>query len=133
MKISRNIVAFAAAALFLAGGAFAANATNGKLRLYEPVSIQGKQLPVGNYKVEWSGSGPDVQVTILNGKDTVATVPAKVVPTTVKNSTDGYSSAKQPDGSNDLTSIFFRGTSFELKVAPESASSAPQPATSGSN
>jgi hypothetical protein len=132
MRISKNLTAFAAS-LLLAGAVFAANATEGKLRLYESVSVQGKQLAPGNYKVEWSGKGPDVRITIRNGKETLASVPAKVVPTTAKNSEDGYSAAKQPDGSNDLQTIFFHGTAFELQVSQQAVNGSSQPSTSGSN
>ena len=132
MKTSRSLTAFAAA-IFLAAAAFAANATEGKLRLYESVSVQGKQLTPGTYKVEWNGKGPDVQVTILNGKDAVATLPAKVVATNTKNSNDGYSSAKEPDGSNDLRTIFFHGQAFELQLGQSAANAAPQSTATGSN
>lgn len=132
MKISRNVVALAAGVL-LAGSAFAGNATRGSLHLYDTVTVEGKQLAPGNYKVEWTGSGPDVQVSILNGNNTVATLPAKVVSTTTKNESDGYSASKQTDGSNDLTSIFFHGQKFELQVAQQSAGATAQPAANGSN
>lgn len=132
MKLSRSLTAVAAA-LFFAAGAFAANSTEGKLRLYDSVSVQGKRLTPGTYKVEWTGNGPDVQVTILNGKNTVATVPAKVVPSSAKNNNDGYSAAKQPDGSNDLRTIFFHGTAFELRLGQDAVNAAPQSGASGSN
>lgn len=130
--MSRNLLAFAGASLLLGAAAFAGNITKRDLHLYESVSVQGKQLTPGDYKVEWSGTGPDVQVTILNGRDTVASVPAKVVPTDTKNNSDGYASAKQADGSSDLTSIFFHGERFELQVSQQAAATA-QPGTSGSN
>jgi hypothetical protein len=132
MKILRNSIAVAAGLLF-AASVFAANATQGKLHLYEPVSVQGKQLAAGNYKVEWNGNGPEVQVAILNGKDTVATVPAKVAPTTTKNTEDGYSVTKEPDGSNGLATIFFHGKTFRLELNQQSASDAGQPGASGNN
>jgi hypothetical protein len=132
MKISRNIIALGAGFL-LAATTFAANATQGKLRLYETVIVQGKQLPAGDYKVEWSGTGSAVQVAILNGKDTVATVPAKVAHTTSKNAEDGYSVTKQPDGANDLATIFFRGQAFQLDLNQQAANGASQTGTSGNN
>lgn len=132
MKMSRNLTAFAASLLF-AAAALAANATQGKLHLFEAVSIQGKQLQPGSYKVEWNGKGPDVQLTILNGKETVATLPAKVVPTNNKNAEDGYSAAKQPDGSNDLQTIFFHGTAFEIQVSQQAVNSTTQSGTAGNN
>jgi hypothetical protein len=47
--------------------------------LNDAVQIGNTQLKPGNYKAEWSGNGPTVQVQILQGKKTVATVPAQVV------------------------------------------------------
>jgi len=45
----------------------------------DPVRVGSTQLPAGDYKVSWTGSGPNVQVTIGDkGKNTV-TVPAKLV------------------------------------------------------
>ena len=44
--------------------------------IFDVVQIGGAQLKPGNYKVEWQGDGPAVQVSFqLNGK-TVVTVPA---------------------------------------------------------
>ena len=44
--------------------------------IFDVLQIGGAQLKPGNYKVEWQGGGPAVQVSFqLNGK-TVITVPA---------------------------------------------------------
>lgn len=44
--------------------------------IFDVVQIGGAQLKPGNYKVEWQGAGPAIQVSFqLNGK-TVVTVPA---------------------------------------------------------
>lgn len=44
--------------------------------IFDVLQIGGAQLKPGNYKVEWQGDGPAVQVSFqLNGK-TVVTVPA---------------------------------------------------------
>ena len=44
--------------------------------IFDVLQIGGAQLKPGNYKVEWQGDGPAVQVSFqLNGK-TVITVPA---------------------------------------------------------
>jgi hypothetical protein len=40
------------------------------------VLVGGTQLKPGNYKVEWQGTGPDIQVTFLRDGKAVATVPA---------------------------------------------------------
>ena len=45
----------------------------GTFRLIEPAKIGSTQLQPGKYTVEWTGTGPDVQVNFLQGKTTVAT------------------------------------------------------------
>lgn len=42
----------------------------------DPVVVDGKELPAGDYKVEWQESGPQVQATFLRNGEAVATVPA---------------------------------------------------------
>jgi hypothetical protein len=39
------------------------------------VQVSGKQLEPGKYKVEWQGTGPEVQVNFVRDGKTVATVP----------------------------------------------------------
>ncbi len=64
-------------ALLLASSAFAA--TKASLTLQSPTTINGTKLKAGDYKLEWDGSGPNVEVSILQGKNVVAKVPAKLV------------------------------------------------------
>ena len=65
------------AAILLASSAFAATKAN--LTLVNPASVNGTKLKAGEYKLEWEGTGPDVQVSIMHGKNVVAKVPGKVV------------------------------------------------------
>ena len=115
MKSSRNIFGLVGASLLLAVSAMAAGTNKGTLHLYDNVSVQGKQLTPGNYRVEWNGEGPEIQVNIVDGKNTVATVAARVVPVTTKNDQDGYS-ADNRDGNNRLKAIFFHGKNYELQI-----------------
>jgi hypothetical protein len=133
MKASRSLFSVTLASLLLGVTAFAAPTTKGTLKLYEPVSVQGKQLAPGQYTVEVNGEGPNVELSIANGKQGVVSVPARLVTVSAKNRTSGYSSAKQQDGSSTLTSVFFQGKAYELQIGEQSATAAPQPATSGSN
>lgn len=132
MKVSRNLFSVTLGSLLLAGSVFAAPASKGTLKLYETVTVQGKQLAPGQYTVEWTGEGPNVQLNIANGKNAVTT-PARVVPVSVKNQSSGYSSDKQQDGGETLSSVFFQGRTFEFQIGEQSASQGAQPATSGSN
>jgi hypothetical protein len=47
--------------------------------ILDPVKVGSTQLPAGNYKVSWTGTGPNVQVTIEEKGKASVTVPAKVV------------------------------------------------------
>ncbi len=132
MKVSRNLFSITLASLLLAASAFAAPASKGTLKLFEPVTVQGKELAPGKYTVEWNGEGPNVQLNIADGKNGVTAVPARIVPVSAKNRTSGYASAKQQDGRSELTNVFFEGKAFELQIG-ETASQGGQPAASGSN
>ena len=133
MKVSAKLYSVAAAWLLLGVSVFAAPASKGTLKLFDSVTVQGKQLPPGQYTVEWTGEGPNVQVSIAKGKNEVANTPARVVPVTQKNSNSGYTSAKLQDGQVALTNLFFQGQAYELQIAGQSATQGTQPAANGSN
>jgi hypothetical protein len=133
MKLSGKLYSVALASLLLGISVFAASATKGTLKLYESVTVQGKQLAPGQYTVEWNGEGPNVQLSIVSGKNSVANVPARVVPVNTKNPTSGYSAIKQQDGQSALTNVFFEGKAFELQIEKQSAEQGGQPASTGSN
>ena len=63
-------------AVLLASSAFAA--TKASLTLQNPTTINGTKLKAGEYRLEWDGSGPNVEVSIVKGKKEIAKVPAKV-------------------------------------------------------
>jgi hypothetical protein len=131
MKLSRNLFSLTLASLLLTAIAFAAPASKGTLKLFEPVTVQGKQLAAGKYAVEWNGEGPNVQLNIADGKNGVAAIPARIVPG-VKNRTSGYASAKQQDGRSELTNLFFEGKAYQLQIS-DSAAQGGQPVATGSN
>ncbi len=59
--------------------AFAVEA-KGKITFSGPVQIAGKQLDRGDYKLAWTATGSDVQVTFTSSdKKTVVTAAAKIV------------------------------------------------------
>jgi hypothetical protein len=132
MKGSRNLVALAGTSLLLAASAFAAGTGKGTLHLYESVDVQGKQLAPGEYKLEWNGEGPKVELNITSSKKSVVSVPAQLVPVGEEYTTDGYA-AKSEDGKNALTEIFFHGKSYELRLGDQARGEASQPGTTGSS
>ena len=52
---------------------------HGSMSLAEPAQMGSTLLKPGDYKLVWDGNGPDVNVQIMQGRKTVATVPAKLV------------------------------------------------------
>ena len=128
MKVS--ILLFGAA-LLACSSALAGNTNKGTLDLTDKVSVDGKPLNPGTYKVEWDGTGPTVQVTLLQGKQSVATFPAHLTENANSNVANAYGSATAPDGSKTLKTIYIGGKRDVLEIQPAGA---PQQATTqGSN
>jgi len=79
-------------------------------------SVNGAQLKPGEYKLTWDGSGPDVQLNILQGKKVVATVPAKVVSLDAAAPNNAAIVQKKDDGSSTLAGARFAGKKFALEL-----------------
>jgi hypothetical protein len=105
-------------ALLLATGAFAAN--KGSFRVSDTVSVAGKQLSPGEYKLSWEGNGPDVQLSILQGKNVVATVPAHVVELPKSAPDNAAIVNNHDDGSKSLSQVRFSGKKYALSIGSES-------------
>jgi hypothetical protein len=101
-------------ALLLASSAFAATKAN--LTLNNPTSINGTKLKAGDYKLEWDGSGPNVEVSIIQGKNVVAKVPAKVVDLNASSSNNAAVLKENGDGSTTLAGVRFQGKKFALEI-----------------
>jgi hypothetical protein len=122
MKTTRISALLLGSALFFAGGILAGPASNKKpLHIAESVVVEGKTLAPGDYKIEWTEPGPNVQVTILQGKSAVVTVPAHLVSLSASNVQTSYSTSTGQDGSKTLTQVAFGGTKYQLELAPASA------------
>lgn len=110
--------------LLLAASAIAGNTNKGTLQVAETVTVGGKQLPAGKYQVDWAGSGSDVELSISNGRETVAKVPAQVLPLEKAEAGSGYSTNTDQAGNKALTGIFFGGKKYELSIGEASAATA---------
>ena len=122
MKLSKISMLLIGSALVFSSGAFAGDANKGKLHLQVKTIVDGKPLNPGDYTVEWTGTGPTVQVTLLQGKQTVATFPANVTEQPKPNNDDAYGSATEPDGSRKLTAIYLSGKRTALQLEQNQAS-----------
>jgi hypothetical protein len=74
-KYLQYLAALSTLALLFPVGALARNNAH-SVQIVDVVQIGTTQLKPGDYKVEWQGTGPAVQVSFRQNGKTVATVPA---------------------------------------------------------
>lgn len=116
-KISKGLLL--GLAVLLATVAFASN--KGSLNVTDNCTVAGKQLNKGDYKVSWEGNGPDVQVSIMKGKEVVATVPAHMTELTASPRNDSAVLSNNGDGSKNLSEIRFAGKKYALAIGTPQA------------
>lgn len=107
-------------ALLLTVSAFAAS--KGSLQLASPATINGKQLAAGDYSLQWDGSGNSVQLSVLQGKKVVATVPAQLINLDQSANHSAAIVKSNADGSRTLAEIRFGGKKYALAIASDSQS-----------
>ncbi|MFZ0807681.1 MAG: hypothetical protein WAN03_15920 [Candidatus Sulfotelmatobacter sp.] len=105
-------------ALLLASSAFAANKAT--LELHNPTIVNGTQLKPGDYKLEWDGSGPNVEVSIMQGKKVLAKAQAQVVDLPSPSANNAAVVKKNDDGSNSLAGVRFEGKKYALELSSAS-------------
>jgi hypothetical protein len=127
--LSSKLIILALTAL-LAGSAFAGTAHKGSLQLSDPVQVNGKQLPAGDYTVTWNDEGPNVNLNIARSGKVMATVSAKIVPLEQKSAQDAAEVKTSSTGARDLTAIRFSGKKYQLELGRDSGQSADKPGDS---
>ena len=120
-KFAAGLLTFS---LLFAASAIAGTPNKGTLQISDTVTIGGKQLPAGTYRVEWAGSGSRVELSISDGRETVAKVPAQILPLTKAEDKSGYSTSSDQAGNKTLTEIFFGGKKYQLSIGEASAATA---------
>jgi len=100
-------------AVLLAASAFASN--KGSLYLQEAFEINGQQLAPGEYQVRWDGAGPNVEVSIMQGKKEVAKTTAKVV---ALDKAYGYDATvvDHASGKATVSEVRFAGKKYALAI-----------------
>jgi hypothetical protein len=115
-------IIFATLVLALTSSAFAATDSHkSSFEIGAPTQVNGTTLPAGEYTAQWEGSGPAVQVNILQGKKVVATAPAQLVALESKASDTQAEVLNGTNGERELTALQFAGKKVSLKLGAESA------------
>jgi len=110
-----------ATAVLLAGSAFASS--KGSLELQHPTNVAGKQLASGTYTVRWDGNGEQVQLKIFQGKNEVASAPARMVEVAQPPQNNSAVVNTNSDGSYSLAEIRFGGKKYALQITNDAGSS----------
>ena len=105
-------------ALLLASSALAATKAN--LQLHNPTVVNGTKLKPGDYKIQWEGSGPNVEVSIMQGKNVIAKMAGKVVDLDAPSQNTAAVTRNNEDGSRSLTGARFEGKKFALELGDSS-------------
>jgi hypothetical protein len=107
-------------ALILASAAFAAD--KGNLQVSNPVTVNGTTLKAGEYKLQWTGTTGNVELSILKGKNVVAKVPAHVVDLSAPSANDAAIVSNGDNGAKTLTGVRFEGKKYALDLGDASDS-----------
>ena len=105
-------------ALLVAANAFAA--TKGSLQLNNPTTVNGVKLKPGDYKVQWEGTGPNVELSIIQGKTVLAKAPARLIELSNASTQSAAVTLRSDNGTSTLSGIRFEGKKYALEVGAAS-------------
>lgn len=108
-------------ALIFPAAMLARNSNEHNVALTDSVEVAHAHLKAGMYKVEWNGSGPQVQVAFLQHGKQVATAPATLKTNDQQITNDDYMIRKTASNAKLLREIDF-GHQKEALVFPNAGS-----------
>jgi len=123
-SLQSSSIMIVVAVLVLAISAFAGSAHKGSFQLLDPVQINGKELPAGDYTATWDGEGNNVNVNFVRQGKLIATAKANIVPLEKKASDTAVEVKTDNGGTRALTAVSFGGQKYkvDLRGAAEAAS-----------
>jgi hypothetical protein len=104
-----------AIAVLLATSAFAGSSNKGNLHLSEAAQVNGQSVPAGDYKLQWEGTGSDVEVSFMQGKKVVTKSPARVIELKGASSSDAAVVDKS-SATPAVTEVRFAGKKYALAL-----------------
>ena len=121
MKLSKSFLGvLIGSAFLLATDAFAAN--KGSLHVSSPEIVAGERLAAGDYTVRWDGTGPSIQLRIMQGAKVVVAAPARIVALDNASPSDSVVVQVDADGSRRVSQMFFSGQKLALQIEESSGS-----------
>jgi hypothetical protein len=117
MKNTRLIAFVSIVALTVAGSLFAATKKSVNVNLLSDMSLNGKELSAGHYKITWDEGSPETAVTVAKDGKVVAEGKGKLVERDTPALDDAVVSHKSANGSPTLSEIRFRGKKAVLVLS----------------
>lgn len=105
-------------ALLLASSAFAGTKAN--LELQSTTTVNGTKLKAGDYKLQWEGTGPNVELSIMQGKNVITKVSARLIDLPSPAGSDAAVVNHNNDGSTSLEGVRFQGKKYALDLGEAS-------------
>lgn len=105
VAIWTSAFALAAAAVPAAAG----SKHTGGIELFEKATLNGKELPAGEYKVTWDGDGGDVKVAVLNGHNVIAEGRGRLEKRNVRSDANEAVTQRDGSGARVITELHFAG------------------------
>lgn len=105
-KYLQYLAVLSALALLFPVGALARNNAH-SVQIFDVVQVGSTQLKPGDYKVEWQGTGPAVQVSFQQSGKTVVTVPATLKTNDDQVTQDAIMTEATSAGTTELKEIDF--------------------------
>ena len=99
----------------------AASKDSEKVSFDERVTVGGTQIPAGDYRVQWEGTGTSVEVNFIQAKKIVAKVPASLVEG--KTTYDGAVALKKEGNTEIVKAINWKNRSLYFDQTDSSSSS----------
>lgn len=120
MKLSKSFQGvLIGSALLLATDAFAAN--KGTLHVSSPEIVAGERLAAGDYTVRWDGTGPNIEIRVMQGGKVVVAAPARIVPLDTASPSDSVVVQVAADGSRRVSQMSFSGQKLALQIEESSS------------
>jgi hypothetical protein len=112
----KRLAAIASMLVLAAAPAFAAGSKPANVIIPQNVQVGTTQLPAGSYKLEYTGTGASVQVTLTQAKKTIVTFAAKAVDQKNNPGVDVITNGKV----TSLQAINLDKITFQVTDAPHS-------------
>ncbi len=109
----RRVLTLICLSSLLSLSSFAASKpTTKSISFDQSVQVGDKTLNPGTYKLQWDDSADNTSVTILKGKDVVATVPAKIE--RKNNNANAAFEVNTANGGHHLDHVYFSHESLDF-------------------